>query len=433
MNDHPPALDVLVIGGGPAGLMAAEAAARAGARVVVADAMPSVGRKLLLAGKGGLNLTHGEAAAKFLSRYEDAAPALTPFIRDLDATALRAFAAELGVETFIGSSGRVFPADMKAAPLLRRWLHRLRGQGVQFLMRHRWVGWDDGQVAFEHADERVLRTPLATVLALGGGSWPKLGSDGRWVATLVNAGVAVEPLKPANCGFDCTWSEFFGARHAGAPLKAVAARCAGDDTMPEPRRGEFVMTATGVEGSLIYALSSRLRRALEAHGYAELLLDLLPDTPAATVARELARQPGKRSLSEQLRRAFGLTGLKVDLLRECLPRESLAAAGAVARALKSLPLRLTAMRPLAEAISSAGGVRFGALDEALMLKSRPGVFCAGEMLDWEAPTGGYLLTAAFATGAAAGRAAAAHAQAADKPAEPPAGHGGGNASPDLAL
>lgn len=394
--------------------MAAEAASALGARVVIFDAMPSVGRKFLLAGKGGLNLTHDEPLPAFLARYEGSQGRLRPLIKAYPPSALRAFAGEFGIETFVGTSGRVFPRDLKAAPLLRRWLQRLRARGVVLLMRHRWRGWNAaGALEFEHAGAVLTLTPTATVLALGGGSWPQLGSDGAWVAPLAAAGIAITPLMPANCGFEAQWSDFFRARYAGTPLKAVAARCAGDASQPAPRRGEFVITETGVEGSLIYALASRLRRAIQALGHAVLELDLAPGLTLEAVQRALAiGAGGKRTVAEQLRRAAGITGVKSALLREVLPRASFDNPLVLAAAIKSLPVRLHAPRPLAEAISTAGGVALHEVDQNLMVKRRPGVFCAGEMLDWEAPTGGYLLSACFATGARAGRAAASLALAA---------------------
>ncbi len=418
MNQHQPraeagpdvpdvALDVAVIGGGPAGLMAAEAASAQGARVVVYDAMASVGRKFLLAGKGGLNLTHAEALPVFESRYGVARTSLAPLLEAFGPAELRAFAAQLGLDTFVGSSGRVFPRDMKAAPLLRRWLHRLRERGVRFRMRHRWRGWEvDGTLRFATPDGEVHVRAGATVLALGGGSWPRLGSDGAWTALLAARGVDVVPLRPANCGFDVRWSTHFVERHAGAPVKPVAASCGTADGRTLVQRGEFVVTAGGIEGSLVYALSAPLRDALDAHGAARLMLDLLPDFDLARVERALAAPRGKRTLSEHLKRGLGLTGVKASLLREVLRREDFDDPLRLAQCVKNLPLELVAARPIAEAISSAGGIALGMLDAKLMLRELPGVFCAGEMLDWEAPTGGYLLTAACSTGHHAGRAAA---------------------------
>ncbi len=434
MKTSQPEFDVAVVGGGPAGLMAADAAAAAGAKVAVFDAMPSVGRKFLLAGKGGLNLTHSEALPAFLGRFEAAQAALEPLINDYPPAHLQAFAQSLGVDTFVGSSGRVFPQDMKSAPMLRRWLQRLRAQGVRFFVRHRWLGFEKNALQFAHGDVITQVVARATVLALGGASWPQLGSDGRWVETLTAVGVPVTPLAPANCGFECAWSEFFKTHFAGEPLKAVAARCKGDESMPKPRRGEFIVTESGVEGSLVYALSSRLRRALQARGVATLELDLLPDTDLAALNRALAIQAGKRTVAEQLRRGAAITGVKAALLREVLPKATLANPALLAAAIKALPVTLHATRPIAEAISTAGGVAFSGLDEQLMLSGHPGIFCAGEMLDWEAPTGGYLLSACFATGQRAGAAAAVWAaKAAPKKrarkAKPPAG---GNDSTDLA-
>ena len=402
--------EVAVIGGGPAGLMAADAAAAGGARVVVFDAMASSGRKFLLAGKGGLNLTHAEPMPGFGARYGLAQLRLAPLLERFGAAEVRAFAASLGIDTFVGSSARVFPRDMKAAPLLRRWLHRLRERGVSFRMRHRWRGWTaDGALRFDTPAGECLVRPCCTVLALGGASWPQLGSDGAWTRELEAQGIPLAPLQPANCGFDVAWSEHLAAHHAGAPVKPVGASCTALDGTRISRRGEFVITAGGVEGSLIYALSAPLRDRLAADGHAILELDLLPDIDAARVVRALGQSRGKRTVAEHLKRTLGLTGVKSALLREVLAREDFDDPARLAQSIKALPLRLQATRPLAEAISTAGGVRFEALDEHLMLRARPGVFCAGEMLDWEAPTGGYLLTAAFSSGHHAGQAAAARA------------------------
>jgi uncharacterized flavoprotein (TIGR03862 family) len=405
---------VAVVGGGPAGLMAAEALAAGGCAVEVFDAMPSVGRKFLLAGRGGLNITHAEDEARFRTRYGTANPWLEPMLAGFGPAALRAWVHALGIPTFVGSSNRVFPEDMKSAPLLRAWLHRLRAQGVRFRMRHRWVGFGDPPpmptdradpplatvvLQFEGPDGHCETEADAVVLALGGASWARLGSDGRWWPLLVQRGVALAPLQPSNCGFDVGWSAHFGGRFAGAPLKSVAAGCAADAPM---RRGEFVVTATGVEGSLVYALSATLRDRLAAQGEATLWLDLLPDRSLARVQLELARPRGGQSLASHWRARLGLTGVKAGLLRECAPAAALADPGTCAALIKALPLRLRAPRPIDEAISTAGGVRREALDARLMLAALPGVFCAGEMLDWEAPTGGYLLTACLATGRQAG-------------------------------
>ncbi|MFO1216555.1 MAG: TIGR03862 family flavoprotein [Burkholderiaceae bacterium] len=390
-----------VVGGGPAGLMAAEVLAAGGAAVHVFDAMPSVGRKFLLAGKGGLNLTHDEAASRFVSRYGHRQREVGALLDGFAAAQLRDWAAGLGIDTFVGSSGRVFPREMKAAPLLRAWLHRLRGQGVQFHMRHRCTGLDGAVLRFEAPLGPVDVHADVWVLALGGGSWPRLGSDGAWWPWLQQAGVALAPLRPANCGFEVEpgWSEHFASRHAGAPLKTVALHVPGTD-WHQP--GECVVTGYGIEGSLVYAASALLRERLDADGQATLHLDLLPAHALDRVQAELQRPRGTRSLSTHLKSRLGLSGVKAGLLHELLDQPTLADPVRLASAIKALPLRLRAPRPLAEAISSAGGVCFEALDERLMLRALPGLFCAGEMLDWEAPTGGYLLTAAMASGRVAG-------------------------------
>jgi uncharacterized flavoprotein (TIGR03862 family) len=393
-------MQAVVIGAGPAGLMAAEALAAQGVRVQVFDAMPSAGRKFLLAGRGGLNLTHSEALDRFITRLRPPAPALHAMVRAFPPEALRAWAEGLGVPTFVGSSGRVFPVDMKAAPLLRAWLHRLRAAGVRFHMRHRWLGWDaQGELRFESPAGEVLMRADAVVLALGGASWPRLGSDGAWQPVLRGAGVAVAPLVPSNCGFDVAggWTPYFAQRFAGQPFKSVAIEVAGTT-----RKGEFVATATGIEGSLVYAVSADLREQIAARGEALLHLDLLPDRSAERVHDEVAHPRGSRSLASHLKGRLGLEGIKLALLHEVLGRDDLQDAGRLAHAIKALPLRLSATRPIEEAISSAGGVCWDAMDAGLMLRARPGVWCAGEMLDWEAPTGGYLLTASMASGRAAG-------------------------------
>jgi uncharacterized flavoprotein (TIGR03862 family) len=392
-----------VIGAGPAGLMAAETAAAAGVHVDVYDAMPSVGRKFLLAGKGGLNLTHDETFAAFAGRYGARRPALEPLLYGFGPAELRAWAAELGIETFVGTSGRVFPTGMKAAPLLRAWLRRLRQMGVVFHARHRWLGFDEHRNPQFAAPAGLSSVRVdAVVLALGGGSWARLGSDGAWVPLLQDRGVDVRPLRPANCGFDVGWSEHFRSRCAGQPVKTVAARFIDANGCEHRRAGEFVVTETGVEGGLIYAFSAALRDAIEASGEAVLTLDLTPGREQARLVEALGKQRGSRSMAYHLKRAAGIERAKAALLRELLPAGDFAEPARVAAAIKALPLRLVAPRPLDEAISSAGGVAFEALDESLMLRGLPGVFCAGEMLDWEAPTGGYLLTACFATGRAAG-------------------------------
>ena len=405
-STHLPGL--AVIGGGPAGLMAAETARAAGIEVDLFDAKGSVGRKVLIAGKGGLNLTHGEAFDAFCRRFGERSGEVTRWLHGFGPDQLRQWAADLGVETFIGSSGRVFPSDLKAAPLLRGWVRRLREQGVRFHVHHRWLGLDTaGAHRFGTPDGERGFHAGAAVLAMGGGSWPQLGSDGAWVEPLAGAGVDVAPLQPANCGFDIGWSEHFAARFAGAPIKPVRLAIAG----PAPlrwRQGECVATATGLEGSLVYALSATLRDTISREGEAVLLADLVPGRDVDRLARDLAKPRGGRSLSEHLRRQAGLSGVKAGLLREVLPTDVLNGEPAgLAAAIKALPLRLRSARPLAEAISTAGGIRLEALDEGLMLRSHPGLFAAGEMLDWEAPTGGYLLTACFASGRLAGERAAA--------------------------
>lgn len=390
---------VAVVGGGPAGLFAAEVLRAAGCDVHVFEQKGSVGRKFLVAGKGGLNLTHSDPPDLFASRYRERAPDVARWLRSFDADALRAWALGLGVPTFVGSSGRVFPDDLKAAPLLRGWVRRLRAQGVEIHVHHRWLGWDAaGALRFATAEGELEFTADATLLALGGGSWPELGSDGAWQAVLAAAGVGVAPLRPSNCGFDIAWSAHFAERHAGAPLKPVVAHWRDAGGTMHALQGECVVSAHGIEGSLVYAISADLRDAVERDGHALLELDLAPGRPLERLRGELARPRGKRSVSEHLRRAAGLDGVRAALLREVLGAEAMHDPEAVAAATKRLPLRLAAPRPIDEAISSAGGVRLDAVDEALMLHALPGTFVAGEMLDWEAPTGGYLLTACFAGG-----------------------------------
>ena len=400
-------LPLVIVGGGPAGLMAAEAARARGVDVALYDAMGSVGRKFLVAGKGGLNLTHSEAFAPFVARYGGRAAEVEAWLRAFGADELREWARALGVETFVGSSGRVFPMDLKAAPLLRRWLQRLRAGGVTFHMRHRWLGFGaDGAARFATADGERLVDADAIVLALGGASWPVLGSDGGWVPELTRRGIDVAPLQPSNCGFDVDWSEHLRTRFAGAPVKPVAIAWTGDAGGNVRKQGEFVVTATGIEGSLVYAMSAALRDAIARAGAATIHLDLAPSRDAARLRGDLSRPRAGRSLSEHLRRHAGIEGVKSALLHEVVPRERLGDTDALVAAIKALPITLTRPRPVAEAISTAGGVRLEVLDAGLMLHDLPGVFCAGEMLDWEAPTGGYLLTAAMASGRIAGTAAA---------------------------
>jgi uncharacterized flavoprotein (TIGR03862 family) len=431
--------NVAVIGGGPAGLMAAEVLVQAGVTVDLYDAMPSVGRKFLLAGKGGMNLTHSEPADRFANRYGARRVQIEALLRDFGAQQLRDWARGLGIDTFVGTSGRVFPTDMKAAPLLRAWLHRLRhpahgGPGVRFHMRHRWTGWrGDGHLLFDTPGGELAASADAVVLALGGGSWARLGSNGAWVPLLAARGVAVAPLLPANCGFDVAarrpppgeqampvqavaspvgWSEFFASRYAGQPFKTVAISFTDAQGRSFQRKGEFVATATGVEGSLIYAASGLLRDEIIRNGHATLLLDLLPDVAPERVLAEVSHPRGSRSLSSHLKSRLGIDGIKSAILHELLDKAAMNDPVVLARAIKALPLQLVAARPVDEAISTAGGVLFEVLNADLMCESLPGVFCSGEMLDWEAPTGGYLLTACFASGRRAAQGALLWLQAA---------------------
>lgn len=405
---QPERIPAAVIGAGPAGLMAAEQLAAAGVPVEVFDAMPSVGRKFLLAGIGGMNITHSEPLDDFIARYRDRAPEIGALLREFGPDELRAWIHGLGIETFVGSSGRVFPIEMKAAPLLRAWLHRLREAGVKIHTRHRWLGFDAGGASLIFETRAGMRTLVAdtVVLALGGGSWPKLGSDGAWLPWLRERGVEVKPLLPSNGGFEVNWSGHIRERFAGAPVKPVTMTFAGArETIS--RRGEFIVTAHGVEGGLVYALSAPLRDEILARGFADIRLDLAPDRDARDLAGALATPRDRKSLSEHVRRRAGLHGVKAALLREGATAADLEDAVRLAARIKALPLRLERPRPLEEAISSAGGVAFESVDAGLMLRQMPGVFVAGEMLDWEAPTGGYLLTACFASGHRAGRSAGA--------------------------
>ncbi len=404
MLSMPEKKQIAVIGGGPAGLMAAEVLAAGGMRVEVFDAMPSVGRKFLLAGVGGMNITHAEPAADFVRRYGNRQAEVGHWLQQFGAGDLRKWVHGLGIETFVGSSQRVFPCDMKAAPLLRAWLQRLRGNGVVFHQRHRFTGWsEDDELCFSTPDGERRCRPDATVLALGGGSWSRLGSDGRWLPWLAARGVETLPLQPSNCGFDIAWSDFLRERFAGSPLKSVVAVCQDAHGHEIRREGECVISAHGIEGSLVYALSAALRDRLNTHGEAILTLDLAPHRSKEALQQALAKPRGKNSVGNHWRKTAGLDGVKAALLHEILLPAQSADAARVAATIKALPLKLLRARPLDEAISTAGGVALSALDPALMLKSMPGVFCAGEMLDWEAPTGGYLLTACFASGRVAGQ------------------------------
>jgi len=398
---------VAVIGGGPAGLMAAEVLIQSGMQVDLYEAMPSVGRKFLLAGKGGLNITHSEPLDFFLAHYGVRRDVLDPMLNKFGPVALQAWVHDLGITTFVGSSGRVFPHEMKAAPLLRAWLRRLREAGLRIHVRHRWCGWEQARpgietLCFDTPNGRATVSPDAVVLALGGGSWARLGSDGAWAAMLAQRGVQVVPLMPSNCGFDVGWSEFFRNRFAGQPLKSVVLSFSDHNGYVQRRTGELMLSNNGVEGSLIYAASAALRDAIATQGFATIALDLAPDKSVQRLTNEIAHPRGARSLSSHLQSRAGIKGAKMGLLREILPAPDFADPLRLATAIKSLPLTLIATRPIDEAISSAGGIVFEELDGNLMLRKLPGVFCAGEMLDWEAPTGGYLLTGCFASGHTAG-------------------------------
>ncbi|CDZ41782.1 Flavoprotein, HI0933 family/uncharacterized flavoprotein, family [Neorhizobium galegae bv. officinalis] len=387
---------IAIIGGGPAGLMAAEVLSAAGHAVTVYEAMPTFGRKFLLAGKSGLNITHSEDFSSFAERFGNASPRLRPALEAFTPDDVRAWAAGLGTETFVGTSGRVFPKAMKASPLLRAWLRRLEAQGVTLSTRHRWVGFAENGYRFETPEGPVTVRPDAALLALGGASWPRLGSDAAWVPWLRDKGIVIADLRPANCGFDVAWSEAFRERFAGEPLKSVSTT-SGAGIFP----GEFVVSKHGIEGSLVYAHSAALRDRLVAEGRAALTVDLTPGRTAERLARDLARQDAKASFSNRLRKGAGLEGVKAALLRELVPDASRMAPQELAEQIKALQIPVLRPRPIAEAISSAGGIAWSDLDENYMLKPLTGLFAAGEMLDWEAPTGGYLLTACLATGRSA--------------------------------
>lgn len=391
--------DIAIIGAGPAGLMAAEVIAAAGRSVAVYERMPTPARKLLLAGRGGLNLTHSEPLGAFTGRYGEQAGRFADLLSGFSPDDLRAWAAGLGIETFVGSSGRVFPVQMKASTLVRAWLKRLDGLGVRLHVRHRWLGWDgEGRLRFQTADGgETSVAPRATLLALGGASWPRTGSDGGWVDLLAARGVEVAPLRPSNMGFEVPWSDHLRERFAGQPVKSVGL-AVGDRRV----KGEFVITETGIEGGAVYTLSAPLRDAIERDGWATLTLDLLPDLTESAIAKRFGRR-GAESLSTFLKKAFSLTGPRAALLREFAPAADLSDPAALARRIKGLSVVLTGVRPIGRAISTAGGVRFSEVDDRLMLTRLPGTFVAGEMLDWEAPTGGYLLQGCFAMGARAGK------------------------------
>lgn len=397
---------LLVIGGGPAGLMAAETAINQGLSVELFDSMGSVGRKFLLAGKGGLNLTHSEEFEPFVGRYREQSVWVREWLMGFDANALRDWARSYGVETFVGSSGRVFPTNLKAAPLLRGWVRRLREKGVRFHMHHRCIGWNEsGQLSFDTPEGVKNVSYHAAIFAMGGGSWSKLGSDGLWMPWLKKAGIETRELKPSNCGFQHEWTPHFQSRYAGSPIKPVVV--SGFDTNhPEKRlQGEFVISTSGIEGSVIYAISADLRHTIEKKGSAELICDLCPGRSIERLRKDLNTPQGKRSMTDHLRRHTGLEGVKIGLLYEFMSKEDWQDKEKIIQAMKSYPLKLTSTRPIDEAISTAGGVARTAVDQDLMSVARPGIFFAGEMLDWEAPTGGYLLTASMASGRHAGLAA----------------------------
>ncbi|WP_409418931.1 TIGR03862 family flavoprotein [Marinomonas sp. RS-M-Aa-14] len=389
---------VIVVGAGPAGLMSAEGICAAGHQVHVYDAKPSACRKFLLAGVGGMNITHSEAYSEFIQRYYDKAEWLSTPISQFNADALCEWIHDLGIETFVGTSGRVFPKDMKAAPLLRNWLKRLRDSGVQFHMRHKMVGLSANEVVFDHAGDSVVVQADAIVLAMGGASWPKLGSDGAWLPVLTEKGVTVAPLQSANCGFYCEWSEHLQTKFAGSPLKDVAFSFTFEDGQVVTKKGECIVTQDGMEGSLIYAFSKYLRDGINHSGQSSLLMDLLPLQSEEQVIKKLRHIKPKESFSKYLKRTLNITGVKTALLHESFPKDAFQTPETLARCLKAMPVHFYKTKPIDEVISSAGGVCESSVNDMLMLKAMPGVFCAGEMLDWEAPTGGYLLTACFATG-----------------------------------
>ncbi|MBS0349707.1 MAG: TIGR03862 family flavoprotein [Proteobacteria bacterium] len=389
---------IVIIGGGPAGLMAAEILSQSGAKVDLYDAMPSLGRKFLMAGRGGLNFTHSEPYQTFITRYGSRQNEINTHLKHFRPDDLLTWAKQLNIETFIGSSGRVFPKGMKASPLLRAWLQRLQADGVTFHLRHRWTGWQHSLLVFDAPHGVIKVKPDATILALGGASWPKLGSRGDWVPWLTQQGIEVNPFRAANCGFTVNWSKHFSEKFHGQPIKSVVLSFKNFKQL-----GEFIVTKTGVEGSLIYATSAVLREQIELTGSAIIKLDLAPGSSREKLLKALARPRGSRSITNHIKKATGIQGVKVGLLYEFLPKQDFANIEKLVDTIKMLPIALATPAPIATAISSAGGVRFEQVDGNLMLRKMPGVFCAGEMLDWEAPTGGYLLTACFATGRGAGQ------------------------------
>ena len=401
---------VAVIGGGPAGLMAAEVLSEAGHIVDLFDAMPSLGRKFLMAGKSGLNLTHAEPFETFLPRFSPAEPRLHRILEAFPPDAVRAWAEALGIATFIGSSGRVFPKEMKAAPLLRAWLRRLREHGLRTHVRHRWSGWDhDGRLIFATPKGTVTASPGATVLALGGASWPRLGSDGAWSGWLTDRGVDTALFRPSNCGFEVAWSTHLRDRFEGEPLKGIALRFDGVEA-----RGDCVITAAGIEGGPVYTLSAAIVGALARDRSASLALDLVPDIDLDALTKRLSKPRGTSSLANHLRKTAGLTGSKAGLLFEDAAYRNCDDPAILAGRIKSLPLKLERPFPITDAISTVGGLKWDAVSDGLELRTLPGVYAAGEMLDWDAPTGGYLLTGCFATGRWAGNAVARHLKTTSK-------------------